>query len=145
MRLSCERNCNGFSVKARTWAPFQSAHSTAGHKIPEPWVRCQVCMCLERSITRIAALPWSAVSMFPPPKGWARRANGDRECPMEQPPSTEEMRFTGELWASYWKNIAMGLFFTSPNEEGLAWGHLGPGPKLFCGFTQVRFEKLLLN
>lgn len=98
MRLSCERNCNGFSVKASTRALFQSAHSTAGHKIPKPWVRCQVCVCLERrSITPIAVLPCSAVSTFPPPKGWARRANGDRECPVEQSPSTGEMHFTGEL------------------------------------------------
>lgn len=79
VRLSCERNCNGFSVKCSTWASFQSAYSTAGHKIPEPWVRCQVCVCLERCIVAIAVLPCSAVSMFPLPKGSARRANRNRD------------------------------------------------------------------
>lgn len=49
--VSCERNCSGFSVEASTRVLLQSAHSTAGHKIPEPGVRCQGRGCLERSIT----------------------------------------------------------------------------------------------
>lgn len=45
----------GFSAKASAWLLLQSAHSTAGHKLPEPGVRCWVCVCLERSIT-----PWQS-------------------------------------------------------------------------------------
>lgn len=59
-------------------------------KSPRPWV-------LGEEHHTIAGLPCSAVSTFPPPKGRARGANGDRECPVEQAPSTGRVLFTGDM------------------------------------------------
>ena len=43
MRLSSERNCSGFSVKASTWVPFQSAQQLV-IKSPSPgWCAKSVC------------------------------------------------------------------------------------------------------
>lgn len=74
----------GFSAKASAWLLLQSAHSTAGHKLPEPGVRCWVCVCLERSIiiNTMAELPCSAVSTFPPPKAGTGSAPCSRNLPL---------------------------------------------------------------
>lgn len=83
-------------------------------KSPDLGMRCQVCVCvcvLRQEHHSTAELPRSAVSAFPPLKGWVRGENRDRECPVQQAPPTGEGLFTGEMGASYWKSPAVGLLF----------------------------------
>lgn len=102
LRLSCARNCNGFSAKASTRVLLHSAHSTAGHKISRLGEVPSVCV-LESSST---ALQSCLVLLSAP--SCSRGASGDRSAlgSRHQPlgrAGTAEMSLCR-------KSAAMGLF-----------------------------------